>query len=636
VDGLFIHEDHIMPPRARYIFGGDMRVCHSYGGLNPAAIILAPITRSTRYDLNETDDTASLYNNASNYMRLEWQSDGTVVLKLWLQPTGTEDYDATASTGNAKAWTIAAGDTLQKVVDQINATVLATDNVEWRAQVAPGANPEADASLYLTPHTRAITNCVSGSGAVLTRAAGGLSKVAVGAIGNSATTVTSSQYVASIDSDTQLTLSADADAASTETVTFYYALGDDPDTDESTVATLGWQRVISNSSPGFLYFNKTYLDLFPRGKNTVWMTTASPGATKSAPNNFVGRAANRFTAPGDSGISQGGFAADNGFVTPFAGKNAVIRNTRDSGTGLDRDYRMFMLNESSGCIAWNSVIGNGRMGFMLKPEGIYAVDLFNERLTSGAIYDHSTIPTPTGDFNYEAPQCEASAAEDDDDQYMAARIMRGALWLSYRSASGHPGKVLRYPIAGDESAGLAAAFRPDGSPWGWSLECDMNITVMCEGRRAALSNVATHLYGWNEQNAVASADGRIEEFETGNDDNTAEISASIRTPSFRFGQQYMSAQEVTIEHATAATNTTLSFKFHRSTSDDSYTLTPVGSDSLLWVKDEKLLPLNARAPAAACYLEFLQTAGTGGASELKQMQLRAKRLPIYGRGPTNS
>ena len=106
----------------------------------------------------------------------------------------------------------------------------------------------------------------------------------------------SGSYVLKIVSDTELTMSAAATGSSTSDTTFYTNTGDDP-----TVATAntGYQRVIANSLPGFLYFNSTFLATFGVLKSTTWLTAASPFQTRSAANNFVTDDKGRYTPPTD-------------------------------------------------------------------------------------------------------------------------------------------------------------------------------------------------------------------------------------------------------------------------------------------------------------------------------------------------
>jgi hypothetical protein len=127
-------------------------------------------------------------------------------------------------------------------------------------------------------------------------------------------------------------------------------------------------------------------------------------------------------------------------------------------------------------------------------------------------------------------------------------------------------------------------------------------------------------------NQGSTGDGRIDEFEVGDLDNGAVIAGIATVPWLRAGSGQLSAQEITVEHSTPA-GATVYLDFHRSLSDETYTLTPSVSSSLPYSRDVKMLPLPARVGTASCYIGWRQTAG--GASELRGMEIRFKVLPSY-------
>jgi len=633
VDKLLVHEDHIMPPRARWNFAGDSRVCHSYGGLNPAAITLAPVGFTADYDLTGSDTATALYASGT---RSYYKITSATLTLVW-------DNGSTTST---KAFTLASY-TLQSLCDAINATSTADTDwsggagkaTQWRAQVLPGVNADA-AATNLCPTSRAITSVVTTSSSTsLTKAAGGLSAIPVGAY-VTGSGITDGTYVTAIVSDTQLTLSAAATASATVTLTFVAGTGDSI-TGATHSTYEGYVRVIANSLPGFLYFTKTYLATFPVEKSSIWMTTASPLSTKSAANNFVGRGANKHTPPESAGIAMGGAGVDNGFFVPFSQKRAVIRNLRDAGTGLDSDYRLFITNAASG--ACGPVVPGNRCAFTFTPEGWIGADLQGEILISGDIYHHarSDAVTAVGDFAYEAPLCVAAAAADTDTAFMYGKVMRNALWVSHRNPAGTSTTVTDRQVCYDFSAsnrqGLAALLRdqpvhgdngrvviPAGVPWGWSAPLlattaavGRSFSCMCEGRRSD----GSHLYGWNDANAGSTGDGRIDEFETGDTDNGTAIAANLYTPWESLGDSNnIAGREIVFDHSSPAAST-VQGSFTRSFTGDNYTCTPDVSSSLIVSSYRWVLPLSARVHSAACYLGFAQTAG--GAGELRGIDFLA-------------
>lgn len=605
--GSFVRFDHMMPPRARYIFGGDMRICHAYGSQNPCAIILAPTGFTTSMDGNLPDTSATAYDSTAQYFFITTQSGAN---GLWFQ----------ATTGGSLFLDFAVYDTLQKLVDQINVSSVAINGREWRAQLAPGANPNASCLNTLTPHFRRISgNAVTSGQPTIVNTGGGLSDVPVGyRVTSTPTRFAAGSYVLRVDSDTQLTMSSNATGSSDPlTVDFMADLGDD------SIGVAYAQRVIANSLPAFIYFNKTYLDAVPVQKSVVWMTTASPGSNKSAANCFSNKESNRFTPPGNPGVSLGGAGVDNGFILPFGNSVYVVKNTRDTGSGVDEEYRLEALNESRGCCAWNTVVAGNRFVAYLTPDGVCAADLDREILISEALFLHAPA---TGALTYEIPKCVAAVAADDDTAYASMRIMRSQLWLSYRSALAptRPDRQLVYDFSsGHESSGLKGLMRDSTAPWGWSVPLARAVTAMVEARRSD----GAHLYGWNEANAGSTGDGRIDEFETGDTDNGTAIAAALILPWERMGRrQKLSAQEFTIEHTAPAAATTF-LDFYRGFGATTASAVTLSTTALIVGREVKLLPQVARTATEAFYLVYRQTGG--GASELRAIELRAKALPSY-------
>ena len=622
-DKLWIHEDHIMPPRARWIFGGESRIGHSYGGVNPCAIELAPVGATVDYDRNVADDSATAYATPAMYFKVTstaltlYKDSGTPVSLVLTFGTGTNQYN-----------------TLQDLCDRINATSCAVSSMQWRAQILPGQSPDAVCSTSLMPTYRSIASCVTATSTALTKAAGGLSAVPVGAF-VTGTYVTAGTYVTKIVSDAELTLSAATTGSATNTMVFTANTGD-----AITVGTVydGYVRARCNALPEFLYFNTTYLAQFPLEKSSIWLTSANPESYNSAPNCFRGDGAGKHKPPGDVGICMGGAALGQGFVTPYSkARKSRIANNRDSGTGLDKDYHLSAELDagSIGPIA----VGNGCV-FVPGPEGWFAMDMQSDLLISGAIYQHpaSDAVAGVGDFFYEAPLCIAAAAADTDTAYLCAKVMRGALWISYRASSAsstHPNRQVVYDFSDSNAGtGLAAMVRdrpvyddagrvaiPVGVLWGWSMPLSRSVTQLCEGRRSD----GAHLYGWNEANAGSAGDGRIDEMEVTDQDNAVDISASWRTPWESGGtSDYISAQEIYSEHVTSTT-ATVTRTFTRSLTGDTYTGTPSKSDTLIVSADIWGLPITgARVASAACYCGGTQTAGP--AQELRLVELRAKSI----------
>jgi len=517
---------------------------------------------------------------------------------------------------------LATYDTLQKLVDKINTTTVASNGSQWRAQLAPGVSGESNSFAALTPHYRLIDVSYT-TGSPTVTAASGLSKVAVGAkirdIGLGSTTFPTTAYVLRVNSDTSLTMSENATGlGGALNAGFYFDLGD-----AHGSTRVYAQRIIANSLPGFLYFNKTTLDAaFPLDKTSVWLTVGSPGSSKAAPNCFSIEQRTRFRPPINPGICQGGAPCDQGFVIGYSNKIASIRFREGQTTGLDEDLELHVLNESRGCCAWNTIAPGNRFVPYLTPEGMVCADLYAERPISDAIWLHDPA---LGDFDYEIPLCRASAAADTDAQYAHARVLRSAIHVTFRSSGSHPNRRIKYDFStGEPSNGLDALIRPPsdrwpGLPWGWSEPHRQSFSVLSMGHRSD----GEHVYGWNEQNSGSTGDGRIDEFETGDQDNGTDVTAYVLGPWETLGTyDGISAQELIVDHITPA-GAVAFLDFHRSLFDVTYALPLESTDAIPWNRETVFLPQEARVVTDAVYSGYRQTSGRAG--ELRSFQLIAKR-----------
>lgn len=615
-----IRRDLSMPPRARYNGAGPQRVFHAYGGLNPCAIEIAPLTREIAGDCN-TDDIGAAYSNRASYMRIFFDPGGAA----WtLDLIKTDGAGAIAGTISLD---LTVYNTLDKLVDKINSTTYAINAQEWRAQLLDRTIGDLNPVDVLTPHARAIDACVV-SGQTITVADAG--KVAVGAK-ISGTGVTLGAYVSKINSSGVLTFVGTITPSASVDLIFYFDMGDNP---TAGTSNMGYQRVIANSLPGFIYFSATYLNKFAIDKQAVWLTTANPGSTQAAANMFTfdTATAHRPITPA-AGIVQGVVAVDNGFCVFYEKKRAAIRNTRDMGTGLDSDYHLFMTNENSGCSSWNTVAAGNRFAVAMAQEGIVACDLFNERLISEAIWTQSPA---LGDFSNQIATELAASAADNDASRMVARVLRAQLWVGYRVATptATPNRWSVYDFSnGLNNNGLGALLRDDGTPWGWSGQMNIHtMAALCEARRSD----GAHLYGWSDLNlaadgdALSTGDGQIYEFEVGETDAAISpagaIAASIITPWLIEHERY-SAHELICDHD-SPTGSTGTLVFARALEVDSYSLTPtVNTAGLEYVRDRKMLPINARCPAYASRITFTQA--TGSARTLRRLRLEVEKELAY-------
>jgi hypothetical protein len=363
----------------------------------------------------------------------------------------------------------------------------------------------------------------------------------------------------------------------------------------------------------------------------VWLTVGNPESSKSAPNCFSGLGSNKHQPQHDLGQSMGVRGVHNGFITPYAKcRKGRIKNTRDSGTGLDKDYHLYAEPDGGCC---GPVVQGPECAVVFGPEGWFAIDLEREALISEAIWLHA--PTAMGDFSYEAPLCIAATAADDDTAHLAAKVMRGALHVLYRSSGSLPNRRVVYDFSTNRAeSGVRAMLRANGEPWGWSTPHYQAFTELAEGRRSD----GAHLYGWSEANAGSTGDGRIDEFETGDYDNgsvgVGEISGRCYTRIENAdSMDDIAAQEIYFRHNTP-TSATVSRTFTRSHLGlDTYTGTPSSNDSGVSLDLWGMGFSGARVATSACFIGWLQTAG--GASELRQVVLRAKTVRQYKLGASS-
>ena len=633
---VFIRHDYIMPPRARYVFDGDLRVGHGYGGTNPCAIELAIFTQDVLGDANDHDGRTELATGGvsdpgvygtfyKSYVRIAYTYAASLLDAATLLLT---NFDGTGAAAGSLSIDLEVYDTFQKLVDRINRTSLATDQMEWRATILPGVDPQTSSVGGLTPHSRTFQDCSFNLGfPTLTGSFRG--RVAVGSkIICPADAAMNGKTVIRIDSADQVTLDSNATSNQTNVdVEFYFELGDNP---SGATATAGRQRVVANSLPGFLYYSNTALSKLTLDRQAVWLTTAQPGQIKSAPNCFSGRAANRHNPPALSGNFMGGGSVDNGFCLFWANKRGAIRNTRDTGTGLDEDHLLFITNEISGAIGWNTICQGNRFVCAWTQDGVIAMDLFSERLISEAIYLRSRSLIDTAQpLHYQAQTDIVAAGSDTDLSGAMMRIASQALWLAYSTTGNeHPQRLLKYDFsAGIDQNGLVALERAPGLPWGWSTELiPRNAQCLVEARRSD----GMHLYMWDGSNAGSTGDGRIDEIEVGDTDNGSAISqARVDMAFLRAGDnERLCGLQIRGEFAGVDTATFgLDFIRSRAGAATTYAMTPAGGGSDVYLPFVKFLPAGARAPTDSAQVRWRQSAGAAG--QLRSLEVRFTRAPKY-------
>lgn len=298
------------------------------------------------------------------------------------------------------------------------------------------------------------------------------------------------------------------------------AYGDDGLTNDGTKGNM---RSFAQGYPAVLHWDQAdIVTSYPApDREGFWFTRGAPqsaavGVT-SAPNFWV--AGNYRKPPEHSGTLQGFAPLDNGMVVFYSEKVWLFRNTISNRSGRDEDYYFALLSDD-GCIAWDSIVSfNNAVGWLTrKGYKVSGGQPGDERLITNAIYD----PTEdVGDLAYEIAKCIASTAADTDDARFHAHRFGHALSIKYRSSSSAstPDFEHEYDFSeGAQSGGLAELLRPDGTPFGWSAPFRRPGEAMGEYRNST---------GIVKLQAVE--EGRIDQIETGFQDNGVNISTVLYT-----------------------------------------------------------------------------------------------------------
>lgn len=244
-------------------------------------------------------------------------------------------------------------------------------------------------------------------------------------------------------------------------------------------------RCYSNAMPGILYTGSSAVSSHTESRRRFFFTGGGPGHPSFAARNFYRD--NYRTGPATAGDLVGGGALIDGVVVCFQNAIGIFRNTKSGKTGLDEDYRLEFINETRGCVAFNSITeGDGWVGYMTT-EGYVVTDGVREAVISRDIWDPSE---KTGEFteDMETAIAIASTSGSENAAYFTTRNVGGALMMV-----GLHGDPVFHALKYDFSAsigrsGLAEVLGPDGQPFGWStplrLPYNMVGTVTrSDGRR---------------------------------------------------------------------------------------------------------------------------------------------------------
>jgi len=449
-----VRVDYTMPRRARYIGTGDQRVLISYTLPNTAAILLAPTGVTTAHDRNNPDTSDNCYSATGSYVRI-------TSTQLELHYNGGAAAPNFGGGGNAKAFVFATYDTLDKLVDAINATVVGDNCKAWSAQLAPGTDGTMpSSSLTLTTMDVAVT------GTSTTTLAGTASAIAPIGVGMKVggTNIVAGSYVQS-KTPTTVTISTATTGAPGATTTFYSCTGD---TESISGGTQGYIRAFSSTFPLLLHMKPSAFPGYATpDKSSVYFTVSSPGAATSgislAPNSWL--AGNRrlphasprqLHARSCTGIVDIEGAA----IVAYSDGIHMFANQRGANSGEDFDYRLFTVNDTRGCISYLGLTaGNGWAAYPT-PEGIVITDKNRrEFVISGDIYNASD---GTGDLTYEIGKSAASVASDSDDQHFSMAVRGSKLVVGVRGSATVKARFLEYDFSpGIEASGVEELLNPE-------------------------------------------------------------------------------------------------------------------------------------------------------------------------------
>lgn len=469
-----VRVDNVLPRRARYIGTGDQRAIISYTLPNTAAIMLAPIGINAAKDRNFADTNANCYGSTGSYVRIT-STDLELHYNAYNAAATFTTYPAAAGANNAVKFPLATYDTLEKMVDAINALTFSYDCKQWAAQLAPGIDGTMPtASLTNTTITVADAT-TSGANVNLTSFSGGFGPIGIG-MKVAGTNITAGTYVVSKTSNSALTLSTAATAVAGVGLTFYQNTGDTESITIAAAASYGYIRAFSSTYPALLHMKPSaFADYATPDKSSVYFTVSSPGAASSgislAPNSWV--AGNRrlpHSSPRQTyARSCTGIADIEGAaIVAFSDGIHMFANQRGANTGEDADYRLFTVNDTRGCISFLGLTaGNGWAAYPTT-EGIIITDKNRREFSiSGDVFNPSDN---TGDLAFEILTSTASVASDSDDQCLTASVFGSKLVIGFRRAASDHVRFLFYDFSpGIEASGVEELLNPETkSAYIWS------------------------------------------------------------------------------------------------------------------------------------------------------------------------
>lgn len=378
----------------------------------------------------------------------------------------------------------------------------------------------------------------------------------------------------------------------------------------------GIQWVRSPSWPGVVYFNDDLNDDLPLDHQALYFTGANPGHAQSAPLNFY--VGNRRAPPSRAaGKCLGGAPLRDRFVICYENAVYVLRNARGGGTGLDDDYRLVPLNESRGCVSPSSITsGDGWVGYMTR-DGYVVTDSENELLISRDVWDREK---EVGEWAWEMKKSGLAIAADTDNSFFNASRLGSQLHISYRkdTTATMADRRLVYDFSGSSSASGLAEMTNGNATYGWSTPLTTSVSAMGE---AVMDAGGPYRLGAIESNTR----GRLDKFDTGNQDGGSSIRAIAHTPT-DFAETYNMKAADQVLAVYKKPEAGLSVTYYRDSGrSDAYTTTLASSASAIFTRAVADLQQAARGPTPVFELKLVDHS-SGEGSEVWTLALKYRVL----------
>jgi len=390
--------------------------------------------------------------------------------------------------------------------------------------------------------------------------------------------------------------------------------------------------------PGLLLFSIAYLNTLPFFKNAFMFTTADPGNPPMAANSW--RATNFVTMPAGSGYFQAGGGLTDGAL--IFGSQGLCRfvNVREGNTGSDADYRIVLIDQSRGAISHQVAQGPGFWVY-LSDTGLIAHDGRQELLISETLYNPASR---TGDLAYEIQQCQAATAADKHVLgYFNVLVAESRIWISYRSSASvtRPDRHLVMDFSpGSAASGLEALIDPRTKQvFGWSTPYkygdQSNVAPSAMGLLRTNAG-GIKLFCTRDRHTAAAIEGRVEQFDTGNDDNATVIApvSYYKTELIGDGRHLIASERVRIRYKKNGTGLTVSHardaNAHTANPSRFRDLALASSGTDLITNKLWELPTAARTLAAALELKIADDGTTTDRPEAFGFEVEAEILNVVG------